>query len=504
LSALKGRKEILSIAGYALTMVVAALVSSSLPALHSSSANIEYFVFGGFSFVVTLLLGSVASILFNISDRPYLFIIISGVLSLVGIIVLENINTQVMLNNTALFISGALIGIGNAGLFMFWVRHFSNKSIQSFATEIILGSGLAGIICLLIFMADFAFAPYLYCFSLIGSVLILMYLSSVVKNEEITNEASPQQAAKNVPAEIQKKATPLGLFKVTIKSIWKQAICVASFAFAWGSVSSIISTGTSINPLLIDYSSLGRIISAAILYVIWNNFSSVFIDIEKSYQGAFPFIVTLFVLLPFLGEGYWVFFALLLYFVFCIASMLMMITCIRVSQEEKINILLVYGIFGGVVYTFRSAGIYIGSLSNNEHELILPIAIIVVLLCVYLFFIAMAAIKNSERKENGKEKEKEKDYIVAEATKDTLSEKCVHIAEKASLSSREKEVFELIARGRSAPSISESLFVSENTVRTHSKNIYRKLQIHSKQELLDILEKSDTEKEDSKKGPTKK
>ena len=51
----------------------------------------------------------------------------------------------------------------------------------------------------------------------------------------------------------------------------------------------------------------------------------------------------------------------------------------------------------------------------------------------------------------------------------------------------ETEVCELIARGRSVAAIAEELFVSENTVRTHSKHIYTKLDIHSRQELGELL-----------------
>ena len=46
----------------------------------------------------------------------------------------------------------------------------------------------------------------------------------------------------------------------------------------------------------------------------------------------------------------------------------------------------------------------------------------------------------------------------------------------------------MLAKGRDVPSIAKQLFISENTVRSHSKSIYRKLKIHSKQELLDLLE----------------
>lgn len=56
------------------------------------------------------------------------------------------------------------------------------------------------------------------------------------------------------------------------------------------------------------------------------------------------------------------------------------------------------------------------------------------------------------------------------------------------LSARETEIMELIARGNTVARIAEMLVVSENTVRTHSKRIYAKLDIHKKQELIDLID----------------
>ena len=55
------------------------------------------------------------------------------------------------------------------------------------------------------------------------------------------------------------------------------------------------------------------------------------------------------------------------------------------------------------------------------------------------------------------------------------------------LSARETEVMELIARGYSMAAIAERLVISENTVRTHAKHIYTKLDLNRRQELLDML-----------------
>lgn len=58
-----------------------------------------------------------------------------------------------------------------------------------------------------------------------------------------------------------------------------------------------------------------------------------------------------------------------------------------------------------------------------------------------------------------------------------------------SLTRREAEVLPYLARGRSAKVIAEALFVSESTIRTHTRRILEKTALHSKQELIDLIDK---------------
>jgi DNA-binding NarL/FixJ family response regulator len=57
------------------------------------------------------------------------------------------------------------------------------------------------------------------------------------------------------------------------------------------------------------------------------------------------------------------------------------------------------------------------------------------------------------------------------------------------LSAREIEVLELLSTGRPYTSIAENLFISPSTVRRHIENIYRKLQVHSKIEAIELAKK---------------
>lgn len=59
------------------------------------------------------------------------------------------------------------------------------------------------------------------------------------------------------------------------------------------------------------------------------------------------------------------------------------------------------------------------------------------------------------------------------------------------LSARELEIMALFAQGRSANWIAEHLVISKNTVRTHLRAVYAKLDIHTRQELLDFIASTD-------------
>jgi LuxR family maltose regulon positive regulatory protein len=52
------------------------------------------------------------------------------------------------------------------------------------------------------------------------------------------------------------------------------------------------------------------------------------------------------------------------------------------------------------------------------------------------------------------------------------------------LSERELEVLQLIAAGKSNSRIAQELFVTAGTVKTHIRNIYRKLDAHSRTQAL--------------------
>lgn len=73
---------------------------------------------------------------------------------------------------------------------------------------------------------------------------------------------------------------------------------------------------------------------------------------------------------------------------------------------------------------------------------------------------------------------------------DPLQEACRSFADAHGLSTREKEVMTLLVKGRTRKEISEELHLSEETIKSHTSNVYQKTSVHSKRELARLVEES--------------
>lgn len=69
---------------------------------------------------------------------------------------------------------------------------------------------------------------------------------------------------------------------------------------------------------------------------------------------------------------------------------------------------------------------------------------------------------------------------------DMLEAQCRIVAAEHDLTERETEILVLLARGRDGKFIADELVLSYNTVKTHIKHIYQKLDVHSRQEIIDM------------------
>lgn len=76
----------------------------------------------------------------------------------------------------------------------------------------------------------------------------------------------------------------------------------------------------------------------------------------------------------------------------------------------------------------------------------------------------------------------------AETERDELVDRCAQAAQRFGLSQREEEVLRLLAQHKKIGSIEQELFISNNTAKTHIRHIYRKLDVHSRDELVGLID----------------
>lgn len=91
-----------------------------------------------------------------------------------------------------------------------------------------------------------------------------------------------------------------------------------------------------------------------------------------------------------------------------------------------------------------------------------------------------ATSKQSENGEGASSAPKDK--------KGSFTRRCDELSDQYRLSAREREAFFLLAKGHNAAYLTESLCISKSTAKTHINHIYKKLGIHTQQELLNMVE----------------
>lgn len=454
--------------------------------------------------------GPTRTFIVRLATAPYFL----GWCCLVGAIYLDGMALPFVISG------GALLGLGSAGFYMLWQRLFASQDSDTGNRDLIAGTVYAAVLYFSLYLIPQAVTAFL-----IPLVFLPLFgLTIVLKSREIDlDQAMFQDVPRDHPHVYQR----------LVNDYWRSALCVGALGFCTGIMRSLAIGEPSVGSLVNVLSMGGSLAAATALLALWQ-FKSLSVNVVAAYRIFFPFVITSFLLLPFLREDYARWLAGALYAVYSVAIMLMMIQCAQASRDRGINPVFIYGIFGGIVYTLHDVGFIGGTFAEQIRVTgIAPLAV-VALVAVYLlglmYFIgqggfrrifkhdndAAASIELVALRAHATEKKSTSTEIDAAPAKkaggkrgdkpsranrkpqreervylDRISKQAALLQQHYRLSERETEVMELIARGNTVARIAEDLVVTENTIRTHSKRIYAKLDIHKKQELLDLIESFD-------------
>lgn len=276
---------------------------------------------------------------------------------------------------------------------------------------------------------------------------------------------------------------------------WKPVLLMAVFSFAYGLKENSILAFSG------PHSSFGVIAAAAIVVI------GVIAQGEKFnfgliYRFGLPLMVASFLIVPALGfpvEAVSAFCASLSYTAF---SILIMLLLSNLSYRYGVTALWLFGIERAIRQAVMLCGGKINQLLTQAEPLIENQAVIINVVIVLLIIVfTMILLSEKDLASNWgiealAEKNKQEDAPAAnrESMRSfVLGKKCASISKQYALSVREAEVLLLLAQRKSIGAIEQRLIIANGTAKAHVRHIYRKLDIHSRNELFALLERTDVD-----------
>lgn len=125
---------------------------------------------------------------------------------------------------------------------------------------------------------------------------------------------------------------------------------------------------------------------------------------------------------------------------------------------------------------------------HSEMFLYLRLGVAIALVLVVMVFLPDASHHPASGESPTGEKVTTTVVTVDTSESELFERRCAAVAKLYQLSPRETEILGFLAKGRNAAYIQEELTISPHTVKSHIYNIYRKLDIHSQQKLMDFVE----------------
>ncbi len=165
-------------------------------------------------------------------------------------------------------------------------------------------------------------------------------------------------------------------------------------------------------------------------------------------------------------------------------SIVVPIAALQRARGNHFDPVVVFGLFSGLFYVLMAVGNTIGVYSYGlaaDSDLTYLVVSMLSIYALSLLFFVVSRVYGLRRERVTAARQ----AVRAEGLPELLSERCRQLAEDAGLSAREREVLFPLAQGRDALYIAAKLGIGESTVRSHIKSIYRRLGIHSRQELFE-------------------
>lgn len=450
-----------------------------------------YFLYEGFQSLQAMRRGTVNKTLVNLE--------LGYIIATILLIAFELLRLFAFANNLPPYFvwgQGIVVGIYLCQGYLIWLYKFYHVDKLFLALSALLWGLFASLIALLPGQQ----IPHI---AIIVAALISLTLYKL--SSKVATKASGAKSRDNTclaKARFESEGAFSKLLAVTIKPI----IFISITGFVSGALRVLIegSFPNSFRILVFFLTALmGMIIFLLSLYND-NRF-----NYNSSYLKVSIVVACSVFLLPFINRSLTPILLAIVDSLYFLSLILMWAMCIEVAKSNQWDLKFVSGIFIGLVHVIVTLGFILSSTiiayEANEQHIYSSVALcsvfFILLVIVYMMLNSQDSQavlyeinvsdeelntpdKTSAIKENNKPTQK-----IIYATRDTEAlrehNKLIDVYE---LTDREMDVLILALSGRNAQGIADTLYISQNTVKTHLKNIYKKLGIHSHKELLEFID----------------
>ena len=300
-------------------------------------------------------------------------------------------------------------------------------------------------------------APYDRVFAAIVLFSILSVSFCLIASRSLSAHGNNAEEIMRKP---QRAALPL-----------KAMAFIGSYSFAYGIAS------VTLHPETMRYAS---VIPAAIIMVL------VFFNIKRFnivtlYRLAFPLLIGGFLLVSFLpGVMHSVSSVILDAGDTCVTMLVMLMAC-TISYSTGISVVWVFGIFVAIQFFCQYTGLTLADAAagiGGAFPSILSIVAVFIAVGASFALISEKNLFSFWSASHGESDDREDDTM--------LKLRCLSV--NYGLTERELEVVTLAYEGKSNMQIARDMFISEGTVKVHFHHVYQKLGIHSRKELLSLIQ----------------
>lgn len=358
-------------------------------------------------------------------------------------------------------------GVGIGAAFMFWVPSLSAFRIEKAAIAAACATCLAGFLKATVFSIS---NPWWRCVTL--GILIVATVGLAVCVSQPT------------PAPPRSESTLRPLAQL-VRPIRASVLPVAIAGFASGALRALAQPQTSRLHLLALFLCA---LTAGVLYMLLARRSTNWLDAQVARMGMLAVVSTVFVMVPLTHGTTAVLLQAVIDICYMAGSIYIKVLCTHQSTARETPASCATGLSFGYIFLLVGLGFVLnkGLLAAFGSSPTSSLALSVIALYLVVIACILALVHKTFSKSPA-----QANKVAPALVLDVISEADLRsngaLRTQYRISEREMDVIVLMMGGESIAAISKALLLSENTVKSHIKKIYNKLDVHTKDEFRQLI-----------------